>query len=216
MTWTPDEVQQVQRSMLGSWPGTITAWGRDAFDAYLYVLQARGLDAADVLRAVGTWPAGTDFPPSAPNLAAAAMKDPGKPTFPEALRLIRVALAMWNRPLTGDYANEAEMLKAREGAVVTRAATLPPLVASFIATYKLDELQRIVEQLGDEKYGSVRRRDLEHAWDRYCEAFEGREVAALASGRRGELGAFDPLAALRRGGTEFPYTPKQVGSGSGA
>lgn len=197
MTWTAKQTASVKQALIGSWPGTITAWGAEAINAYLYVLQARGLTAEQVTLAIGTWPAGSDFPPSAPNLAAQALRDPSKPTFREALRLIRTALAAGRRPLTGNFSNEAEMLKARARAAEARAAELHPLVASFIERYRLDDLQQAISELADEQYGAVRLRDLERQWNEHCERTEGRDVAALASGRRrGELGHLDPLAAL--------------------
>jgi len=196
MTWTPDDQRDVGQALLGSWPGTIAAWGREGFAAYIAELQARGLTAERMLMAIRTWPAGSDFPPSAPNLAAAARRDPSKPTFDEALELIRRALRAWNRPLTGDYANEAELLRARERMVMERAESVHPLVASFIARRRIEQLQKELAELGDEEWGSVRRRDLQAAWDQHCEAFEGRDVAAMASGRRDGLQRLDPLAAL--------------------
>jgi hypothetical protein len=196
MTWTPDDQNDVGQALLGSWPGTIAAWGREGIAAYIAELQARGLSAERVLMAIRTWPAASDFPPSAPNLAAAARRDPSKPTFDEALELIRRALRAWNRPLTGDYANEAELLRARERMVMERAESVHPLVASFIARRRIEQLQKELAELGDEEWGSVRRRDLQAAWEQHCEAFEGRETAALATGRRDGLRRLDPLATL--------------------
>ena len=199
MSWTQDEARAVGNALIGSWPGTITAWGKEAFALYVAELQARGLTAEQTLVAIRSWPAGSDFPPSAPNLAAAARKDPGAPTFDEALMLIRKALKAFNLPLTGNYSNEAEMLKARYGLIEARALESHPLVASFMAAHRTEELHDLVGGLGDEEYGSLRRRDLERAWDRHCEASEGREAVALASGRRDGLHEFNPLAALGRG-----------------
>ena len=202
MTWTPEETALVKRTLIGSWPGTITTWGADAIDAYLYVLQARGLTAEQTLTAIGTWPAGSDFPPSAPNLAAKALEDPSRPTFAEMLWLVQRALKAWNQPRTGSFDNEAAMLKVSERAVLDRAATMHPLVASFVDRTGVERLQREVGELADEQYGSVRRRDLERAWAEHCDTQDRRERFALAAGRsgRGQLGRFDPLASIVEGG----------------
>lgn len=73
MTWTADERKAVARSLLGSWPGTVSAWGREAIAAYIEALEARGLVAESVLLAIRSWPA-AEFPPSAPSLAAGARR----------------------------------------------------------------------------------------------------------------------------------------------
>jgi hypothetical protein len=174
----------------------MTAWGKEAIAAYIGELEARGLEAREVLVAVRTWPAGSDFPPSAPNLAAAARRDPSKPTFDEAIGLIRAALRAWNRPLTGNFANEAEMLKARAQQVTNRTRDVHPLVAAFIHRRGIEQLQKDIAELGDDEWGGARRAELRKAWEEHCEAFDGREAAALVAGRRGQLGQFDPLAVL--------------------
>lgn len=198
MTWTDDETRHVQRSLLGSWPGTITQWGKPAFDAYLYVLQARGLSAEQVIRAIGTWPAGTDFPPSAPNLAAAALRDPSEPTFDEMLLLLGRAFRAGRRPLTQDFDTEAQMIGARQELVRAAARAMHPSVASFVV--RCSDLGRLEDELaelnGDGEYAGARRRDMQERWERHCGAIEGREVAALASGGRRGLRQLDPLAAL--------------------
>jgi hypothetical protein len=196
MTWTADELREIGTALLGSWPGTMAAWGREAVAAYIAELQARGLAAEGVLTAIRTWPAGSDFPPSAPNLAAAARRDPSQPTFDEALVLIQRALRAWNSPLRGDFANEAEMLKARERHVIGSAQGVHPLAAAFIHRRGIRQLQKEIAELGDEEYGSLRRRDLQQAWEAHLEAFEGREISALVAGRRDGLRQLDPLAAL--------------------
>lgn len=211
MTWTTVEIADVGRSLLGSWPGTITAWGRDAFEAYLHVLQARGLTADEVLRAIGTWPAGTDFPPSAPNLAAAARKDPSAPTFEEMCQLVFEAGGVLRAVGVHDFDRRLRE-RLRDEAQWARAATMHPLVGAFVRSYGLDRLRGL--DLTDPAFGAARRHQLHEAWDAFCEAHESREVAAIAGGRRAEgLARLDPLTALGKG---FPYAPKQLGSGGGA
>lgn len=194
MTWTADDERGIRRALLGSWPGTVVAWGAEAIDAYLYVLQARGLTAEQVMRAIGTWPAGSDFPPSAPNLAAQALKDPSKPTFEEAYALIygRGGVLRARLPYDGPVLNPEVM---RDAAARRRMEEIHPLVSSFIARYGLTRLRLL--EVDDPVWGEVRRKELREAYDRHCEAMDGRDVAALASGqRRGEIGRLDPLAAL--------------------
>lgn len=209
MTWTAEQQRDVGTALLGSWPATMTAWGKEAIAAYIGELRARGLTAEQVLTAIRTWPAGSDFPPSAPNLAAAARKDPSKPTFDEALELWRHALRAWNLPLTGNYGSEAEMAKLRKQRVLDRAAGMHPLVASFVDRHGVYRLQDEVGEL-DGQYGAIRRQELEAAWQEHCDAFDGRETAALASGRRGEMGRLDPLSAL---GISAPAGQLEEGNG---
>lgn len=187
----------VKRALLGTWPGTIVQWGADAIDAYLYILQARGLTAEEVLRAIGTWPAGSNFPPSAPNLAAQARRDPGAPTFEEAVQLIQHVLAARTTVRKARWEmGERERLDRR--AQLDRSHCVHPLVGAFVASYGFDQLDRL--DLDDEEYGQARRKQLRDAWEKFGEAVEGRDVAALASGRRGEgLGQLDPLQAIERG-----------------
>lgn len=65
--WRP-----VAQALLGSWPQQVTSWGREGLAAYLAELEARGISPEAALQAIRSWPAGSDFPPSAPNLAARA------------------------------------------------------------------------------------------------------------------------------------------------
>lgn len=189
--WKP-----VATALLGSWPSQVAAWGREALGAFLDELQARGVTPEAALVAIRCCPAEQKFPPSAPELAAAARRDPSKPTFAEALVLIQSALRAWNQPLQGDFANEAQMLKAREQQVADRAKEAHPLVSSFIGRYGVSRLQDALADLADETYGGVRRKALQAEWARHCEAQEGREVAAIVAPRRGELDSFDPLVTL--------------------
>jgi hypothetical protein len=67
-------------------------------------------------------------------------------------------------------------------------------VRAFVERQGIDRLRGL--QLADPDWGEKRRADLERAYNEHVEAFDGREVAALASGGRGELARLDPLAAL--------------------
>jgi hypothetical protein len=76
-----------------------------------------------------------------------------------------------------------------------------PIVASFVERQGWDRLRNL--PLDDPDWGEKHRKDLEGAWDRHVEAFDGREVVALASGGREGLRQLDPLAGLS--------PPKQIG-----
>ena len=215
--WTPDEQRAVKRALLGSWPGTITQWGRDAFAAYVGEMQARGLSCSQVLVAIRTWPAGSDFPPSAPNLAAVARRDPSRPTASEAIELIFGA--------AGALAARTAVRKARwdigererldDAAALDRAATLHPLIAPFIRSQGGARRLRGLN-LTDPEWGAARRRTLAADWDAFVEAQEGRAVAAIVSGRRGELAAFDPLAALGAAPAELSAARAELPAGEAA
>ena len=197
MSWTADEQRGVTRALLGSWPGTISTWGREAFAAYIGELEARGLTAEGVLIAIRTWPAGSDFPPSAPNLASAARKDPSQPTFEEAWVQIREVLKA-RTTVRKSWWEAGERERLNEQAILERSQQpdVHPLVASFVARQGVGHLRGLgLDDPGNE-FAGARRHELREAWEQHVEAMDGREVASLVSGRRGELGAFDPLAAL--------------------
>lgn len=151
---------------------------------------------------------GQKFGPTPGEIIAEIRSDPSRPTFDEMLTLTQTALRAWNRPLTGDYSNEAQMLAAREASVLERASEMHPLVGAFIARHGIRRLQDEIGEL-DGEYGAVRRNELEAAWSAHLEACEGRDVAALVTGRRDGLRALDPLSAL---GLRRPVA--QIGSGT--
>lgn len=205
MTWTADERSTVANLLLGSWPGTIAHWGREGFAAYLTVLEQR-LTAEQASGAILSWEGG-DFPPSAPNLAAAARTDPGAPTFVEMVRLVfgpggvlsartSVRKGVWDL-------GERERLD--EEAMIERASGMHPLIGAFVRSYRIEKLRAL--NLDDPDWGGAERHRLEHHWQQHVEACDGRDAAALAMGRRQDgLAKLDPLAAL---GIERP----QIGAG---
>lgn len=208
--WTPVEQRAVKRALLGSWPGTITAWGKDAFAAFIGELEARGLTAESVLVAVRTWPAGSDFPPSAPNLAAAARKDPGRPTAGELEVLLYGKGGVFKaHPSYDPSRTPKELAEARRRAHTDRALGMHSLVASFVVR-RYEWLGTL--DLGEGSEFAWRRREwLAAAWEAHCEASEDRQVAALVAGRRGEgLARLDPLSVL-----EPHTTPRVLNSGAG-
>ena len=204
--------EDVGEALLGSWPGTVVGWGRDGIDAYLVVLQKRGLTADDTLRAILTWPAGSDFPPSAPNLAAQALEDPSVPTFDEAWQLIRVCLAARTQVRKAIWEpGEREGLNEQAMRDRSLEPDIHPLVASFVDRQGGPlRLRSLGLDDPENQYREARRHELAERWAEHCDVFEGREVAALASGRRGEgLGRLDPLSVLG-GKAERP----QIGAGT--
>lgn len=191
MSWA-----DVTRALLGSWPGTVAAWGADAIGAYVEEVRARGVTAEQALAAIRSWPAGSDFPPSAPNLAAAARRDASVPTFDELFTLIygRGGILKARGPYTGPVRDPQ---KARDAAAMNRAAQMHPLISAFVGRYGLQRLRLL--EVDDPDIGGIKRRELAESWSRFLEASEGREVAALVARRgRGELRGIDldPLAAL--------------------
>lgn len=212
MSWTAEQHRIIANAILGAWPTTSQTMGASGIAAYVSALERRGLDAADTLRAIDTWPAGSDFPPSAPNLAAAAMRDPSAPVWEEAEQIIFAFVLKARTAVRKSSWEFGERDQLNREAMVERAATVHPLVQAFIVAQSLDRLRRL--DLDDENYGEARRQRLREAWEQFCEAHQGREVAALAAGRRGDLAAFDPLTALKRAGFDGP--PRQLNSGNGA
>lgn len=195
MTWTPDEQVQIKRALLGSWPGTITHWGRDAFGAYLGELAARGLTAGQALTAIRTWPA-SEWPPSAPQLAEHARHDPARPTFDELCQLIDWVLRARTAVRKGSWeVGEREALD--EQARLERAVRAHPLAGSFILRQGFARLARLGLSDPENEYREVRRRELRVLWDQHVMAWDGRQARALASaeGRRG-LARLDPLGAI--------------------
>lgn len=200
--------QPVAAALLGSWPNQVAAWGREAIAAYCHELAARGLDPGQALTAIRSCPATQAFPPSAAELAALGRRDPSQPTPEEAHRLIYASGGVLRArvPAGVEFDNEAHMLAARDQAAVQRAGELHPRLGSFVAAVGVEWLRSL--NVGDERHGELRRKDFRDAWLRHCEAREGREVVAIASGAgRGGLRQLDPLAVLdtpRRDSRQLP------------
>ena len=187
----------VGRALLGSWPSQVNSWGEDAIEAYLAELQARGVAADAALVAIRACPAGQRFPPSAPELAALARTDAAAPTFSEAAALIFGPGGVM-KARTGArkvFWEIGERDRLNEIAGWERVSEMHPLIGAFIEREGFSRLRDL--NLEDEQYGAMRRAQLQKSWEAHCEAMRGRELAAVAQGRRGELGSFDPLTALR-------------------
>lgn len=137
--------------------------------------------------------------PSVSVLLEAARRDPSRPTFDEAMMLLygpggvlRATPARAGAVVT--YRHERDRRRLYDEAAIERAQGMHPLLGSFIARQGLDRLRGL--QLDDPEWGDAKRRDLERAWNEHVATFDGREVAAIASGRRDELERLDPLKAL--------------------
>jgi hypothetical protein len=81
------------------------------------------------------------------------------------------------------------------------------LIRPFIERQGIDRLQRI--PIDDPDWGWKHRGELEEAWDAHVEAFDGRQVAALAAGRPDGLRQLDPVAAM-----SLPGQAQQLEAGS--
>jgi len=165
---------RVATALLGSWPSQVASWGKEAIAAYAAELEARGVSADAALVAIRSCPAEQKFPPSAPELAALARRDPSRPTFDEAFQMIYGPGGVFG--------------------VKRRDVVVSPWVLAFVDRCGRERL-RLLEVEHDD-YGGLKRQELRHSWEQFLEANDGRELAAIAQGRRGELGRFDPLRTL--------------------
>lgn len=195
--WTWNDVQWDGFCALleEAWPGEFDEHARTSWRVLLDPLEPERMVSA--LRQLLL--EGRRFRPSVSELLAAARTDPSRPTFHEAFTLIYgprgILRARSKRPGAAVvYASEADRQAQQNDAARERASEMHPLVAAFVERQGFDRLRTL--PVDDEMWGEKHRRDLERAWDAHVEAFDGREIAVLASSGRGELTHFDPLAAL--------------------
>jgi len=137
---------------------------------------------------------GGPFVPTVPEIVQAITADEKSQalTFDEALVIMRHA---WKADTpSGSYADETAMATAKGKAVMARLTDYP-LIRAFVERQGLQRL--LHNQLDDPDWGERTRRDLEASWHKHCAAFDGREITALASGRRDGFRQVDPLASLR-------------------
>jgi hypothetical protein len=216
----------------GSWPGEFSA---NDEASYWHMLSE--FEAADVMRALKAMRS-RRFRPTPGELADALSAKAGIPSFDEMIRLVfgpggvlaaraprrgvspAEVLAAWEAgapdpgetvgPLIGQ--SHAEAIDAAQ---LERAATLHPLVASFVARQGLQRLRGY--NVSDSAAGGPDgkrtdtwdRKELREAWAEHLDVQDGREVAALAAGTGAHgLRALDPLAALGIG-----EAPVQIGAG---
>lgn len=192
MTWAPDTWDAFCGLVDEAWPGTFDA---EAASSWRVLLDDIDPDAALIaLRRLLL--KGQRFRPSVSELLAAVRSDPSRPTFEEAYRLIFGAGGVLRaRPVVRAWASEADRARAEVEAIEKRAGTVHPLVGQFVVRQGIDRLRRL--GLDDPDYGPLRRKELQVAWDVHVEAFDGREIHALAAGTGREgLRQLDPLAAL--------------------
>ena len=200
--WRP-----VARALLGSWPERVGLWGKEGVAAFIEELQARGVTTGGALAAIRSCDEHQRFPPSAPELAALARRDPSAPTFAEAYAAIygpRGVLRARPPYPPGGWSG-SELQAACDELALQRAFERHPLLGAFIRAYGLARLRML--EVDDPDYGEIRRKELRSDFEQYVAANEHREVAALVAGRRGSLGRLDPLAALGL------QAPAQIGNG---
>ncbi len=188
-----DEWATISMLIDEGWPGEFTASSATAWRVFL-----DEYDATQVLGALKVLVArGSTFRPSVAEVVAQIRDDPTVPTFAEACQLIfgpggvmhartKVRKVFWEI---------GERDRLNEIAGWERASDMHPLIGAFIEREGFSRLRDL--NLEDEQYGAMRRAQLQKSWDAHCEAMRGRELAAVAQGRRGELGSFDPLVVLR-------------------
>lgn len=185
------------------WPGDLDP---DQAPAYRVLLE--GTDPDRIVQGVRRLlHQGQRFRPSAAEILAAGRKDPSRPTFVEAYRLIFGPRGVLQaRPAVRRYSDAGERARIYNEAALERAADMHPLIGAFIHAQGLDRLRDL--DLQDPEYGPLRRKELEGEWDALVARIDDREIAldALPAGdaRRGQLRALDPLAALER-----PTAPPQ-------
>lgn len=187
MSWSEDQWDGFCALLEEAWPGEFDAPARRSWRVLLDSTPPEsGVTALRRLLLQGS-----TFRPSVSELLAAARHDPSKPTFAEAYQLIYGrGGVMRAQPPSKGITTTAEKRQAEDA----RLGEIHPLVRAFVERQGLARLATI--PLSDPEWGEKHRRDLELAWTRHVEAFDGREVAALASGGRGELARLDPLASL--------------------
>ncbi len=189
---TADEWETLCLLIEEGWPGEFT----DATSSAWRVL-LDDFDSTQVLGAVKTLVAsGGTFRPSVAEIVAAIRHDPSAPTFEEMLRLVFGPDGIMRaRPSVTTFPDGGAMARAYHEARKARAGEVHPLVGAFALRYGLDRLAGL--ELDHAEYGDLKRKELRASWDQHVKVMDGRDVAALVSGRRAEgLRAFDPLATL--------------------
>lgn len=134
--------------------------------------------------------------PKPGEISARVRRDVSAPTFDEAFVLIfgRGGALKARRP-AGVYADGAAMARADDEAAMARLEGKHPLVMSFVQRQGLDRLRQMPVDDPDE--GMWRRKELREAWELHVDAFDGREVTAIAAGTGREgMRQLDPLAGL--------------------
>lgn len=191
MPWTADQWQAFAALLRRGWPGDFAAE-----DANAYRVLLDDIDPADAVAALRRLlHSGHRFRPSAAEILGAVNTDAGRPTFTEAYRLIFGRGGVLKaRPAPGRYGSEHARQDAIDTAALERAATMHPLVSSFVARYGVGRLRNL--SVDDPDWGNKTRRDLEREWDTHAARSSERQAAQLAAPNRRGLDRLDPLAAL--------------------
>jgi hypothetical protein len=172
--WSDEQWATFCALMSEWWPGEFGEGARGAWRIALdSVMPAEAFAAGKRLLLTGQ-----RFRPSAAEFLFAVRQDPGKPTFDEALKMMTQAVV---------HNSEERYVLESIG---------HPFVAAFLERYGVRRFGTL--PLYDPEWGPKHHRDLEAAWDRHVEAFDGREIAAIAAGS-GDLRQLDPLASLQIG-----------------
>jgi hypothetical protein len=173
----------------------------NAADERAYRILLDGIEPEQIAGVLRSFVArGQVFGPTPGEIVAELRSDPSAPTFEEAYRLIYGPGGVLRaRPA---YAGAGSITATSlDRAAYDRATELHPLVSQFVHRCGLARLRALEV---DGEYGELVRKDLKRAYEDLTAALDGREVAAIASGRRGAgLTALDPMAALG-----FPARPQ--------
>lgn len=188
---TQNDWRPVAIALTCSWPSQVNSWGDEIVAGYCSRLEHLGVTPDQALTAIDSCDANQTHPPSVPELAGLARKDPSAPTFDEVLRALYgngrggVIGLLWSCP--GDRGMPA---------AVDRLAGEHKLVQDFARAVGSDWL-RSLDPLGDGQYAGVDRKKLEHSWREFLGRHDERDVAALAAGRRnGRLRSVDPARQI--------------------
>jgi len=168
MTWTDDQWDAFAALLQAGWPGDFNEAERKAARVLL-----DDVEPAQVIVALKRLlHSGRKFypRPAVSDLLAELRSEPERPTFDEAYPTI--------------------YRSAAKGLIPTG---LHPLIAAFIEHQGLERLGQL--PLDDPDWGEKHRRDLRAAWIEHVESWNGRQVAAIASGATGPR-RLDPASAL--------------------
>lgn len=175
MTWSDDQWAVFCACIAEWWPGEFTNGARSAWRIALDAVEPE----AAMVTAKRLLLAGEKFRPSCSSFLFAVRRDPSRPTFDEALLLLRRALSRTD--------TDRDALSALGS---------QPLVAAFAQRQGIPRLRTL--PIDDPPWGEKHRRELRESWVAHVEAFDGREIAAIAAGSS-DLRQLDPLASLQLG-----------------
>lgn len=160
----------------GGWPGDFTT---NDEDAYYYLLNDH--TATDIMRALKAL-RHQKFRPSASEISnVLTPTKAATPTFDEMFTLL--------------FSQRGALAARDEQSTRERLTKMHPLVESFAERQGIQRLKEL--PIHDPDNGHWRLKELRHAWAAHLDAFEGRELVAIATGtNRDGLRQLDPLTAL--------------------